>query len=149
MAYVVVILLIFIIDDKIKYYIDKNKMLNKKDEKFGGKVIIEKFYNRGAILNFMDNSPKVIKYISGILLLLISIFMLFLIPQKGKKLLKLGLSFIIGGASSNFLDRLNKGYVVDYIGFKWIKNVIFNLSDLFIFLGAIIMMIDSFISDDK
>ena len=51
---------------------------------------------------------------------------------------RLGLSLALGGAVSNTWDRMVRGYVVDYFSIQWkgLKKVIFNLGDLFIFLGA-------------
>ncbi len=55
-------------------------------------------------------------------------------------LIKLGLSFVVGGAFSNVYDRLVRRYVVDYFSFnvKWerLRRIVFNISDLFIFLGS-------------
>lgn len=59
---------------------------------------------------------------------------------------KLGLSLIVGGGISNVADRLRKGYVLDYFsldlpGCKWLKNTIFNLGDVFIFVGTFLTVI--------
>ena len=44
------------------------------------------------------------------------------------------------GAASNVLDRFKRGYVIDYftINIKPIKNIVFNLADIFIFIGSFI-----------
>ena len=56
---------------------------------------------------------------------------------------KLGLTMVLGGALSNTYDRVFRGYVVDYFSFnvKWKKlsSVIFNIADLFIFIGSLMM----------
>ena len=48
----------------------------------------------------------------------------------------------MGGAFSNAYDRLKRGYVVDYVSFdigsKRLKNIVFNVSDFFIMIGALI-----------
>jgi len=42
-------------------------------------------------------------------------------------------------------DRLTRGYVVDYFGFrvknKRLRNVIFNISDFGIMIGAVLLVI--------
>ena len=46
---------------------------------------------------------------------------------------------IIGGAIGNYIDRLFRGYVVDFLDFKvW---PVFNIADIAIVLGCIIMII--------
>ena len=62
---------------------------------------------------------------------------------------KIGLSMVLGGAISNLYDRLVKGYVVDYfsIEFKRLKKVIFNLGDIFVFLGSLVFLIGELLED--
>ena len=52
---------------------------------------------------------------------------------------RLGLILIIAGSLSNIYDRLKRGYVVDYIhiDLPFIKEVTFNLADVYIFVGSI------------
>ena len=61
-----------------------------------------------------------------------------LLPQKGKKVQKLGIAMILGGALSNLYDRLVRRYVVDYFSIQCgkLKEVVFNLGDIFVFLGS-------------
>lgn len=57
------------------------------------------------------------------------------------------LSFIIGGAIGNLLDRISRGYVVDFIDFyikEWHFHT-FNIADSFITVGAVILIGVSFI----
>ncbi|WP_349773203.1 signal peptidase II [Lacrimispora xylanisolvens] len=52
-------------------------------------------------------------------------------------------SIALGGAISNLYDRLVRHYVVDYFSIQYgrLKKVVFNLGDLFIFLGAGLIII--------
>ena len=65
--------------------------------------------------------------------------------QKGNRLLRLGLSLLLGGAFSNTYDRLRRRYVVDYLTFnvRWkpLRRVVFNLSDFCIMIGALLVVI--------
>ena len=63
--------------------------------------------------------------------------------------MKLGGTLIVAGGASNVYDRIKRKYVVDYIYWKKLKSIIFNLSDVFIFLGTIIVMIHTFLNSDK
>ena len=66
-----------------------------------------------------------------------------LLPQKGKKVQKLGIAMILGGALSNLYDRLVRRYVVDYFSIQWkkLKDVVFNLGDIFVFAGSLILLL--------
>jgi signal peptidase II len=47
---------------------------------------------------------------------------------------------ICGGALGNFLDRLFRGYVVDYIYFCLIDFPVFNLADIFVVCAGIVLI---------
>jgi signal peptidase II len=66
--------------------------------------------------------------------------------DSGSALSKLSLSLILGGALGNLIDRLNHGYVVDFLSFHinsyyWPA---FNMADSAITLGAVFLIWDSF-----
>lgn len=72
------------------------------------------------------------------ILILGLLFFLFYCTKKNKNIILLyGIIAVILGALSNFIDRLNLGYVVDYL---YLKNfTIFNLADFLITSGAILI----------
>lgn len=145
MVFIVIILVLFIVDDKIKQYIEENKEMNKQEEIFHGHIIIERYHNKGAMLNFLEKKSYLVKYISATILGILLVILACFLPKKGDNVLKLGLSLVLGGAFSNVYDRIKKGYVVDYFSFKWLKNIIFNLSDICIFVGSFIIALLSII----
>ena len=154
MFYVLIVITIVILDTKIKNYMEKNRKIGEREEILNGKIILHKHYNYGMMLNFMDDKKEMVKTFSCALLGFILLLFALLLPKKGNKLLKLGLSFIVGGAISNIADRVIRGYVVDYFSFNCkkftkLKKVIFNLSDLFIFLGSALITLNSFFSDNR
>ena len=56
------------------------------------------------------------------------------------KWLRLGLSLQLGGALGNLVDRLNEGYVVDFINFT-IWPPVFNIADSAIVIGIGIFLV--------
>ncbi len=141
MVYLVIISTIFIGDLFVKNYIEKNKKLWKQEKILKDKLIITKYHNQGAFLNLLEKNREILLVFSGVLLGLLSMALLLASPKKGKRLLKLGLSFMVGGASSNVYDRIHRGYVVDYFSFSFYDKIVFNISDFFIFLGSILTAI--------
>ncbi len=61
--------------------------------------------------------------------------------EMGKKEI-LAVSFILGGALGNVIDRIRFGYIIDFINFGDI--VIFNLADVFIAAGVIVLLMNFF-----
>lgn len=60
--------------------------------------------------------------------------------------LQLSLLIILGGAISNIFDRIILGYVRDFIDLRFWP--VFNLADLFIVTGTIILIIKMFLKKD-
>jgi signal peptidase II len=110
-------------------------------------MILEKYYNSGAAFNFLAGKPKLMKVIHTVIMAVVAVFYYFLLKMPGKKIGKFGMSLLVGGGLSNLFDRYQKGYVVDYLRFhagpKGLRKIIFNVSDFFVFLGAVLTILGS------
>lgn len=150
--YVMVAAGAFVLDYKIKNYIEKNKEYNDPEEIMGGNIIIRKIYNRGAIMNFMDHKQRLVSKVSVMLTLALSVCYVWVLLKKGWGGLKFALSLVLGGAISNTYDRVMHNYVVDYFSFntkiQGLKKIVFNISDMFIFLGAAIAVVWSWFAEE-
>ena len=100
--------------------------------------------NKGVSFGML--SQYNIPFYLGILSLLISFYIIFLIIKSERKLEICGLSLILGGALGNGVDRLIKGYVVDFIDFYFGKAhwPAFNFADTSITLGAVLFFYNAF-----
>jgi signal peptidase II len=145
MFYILIVVAIVFAETKIKNYIEKNKQPGDQQEILNGKIIIKKQYNRGMFLNFLEDKKEMVKTMTGVFLGLLLLLFAVMLPKKGSRLFKLGLSLCLGGAISNATDRFNRGYVIDYFSFncKRLKNIVFNLSDIFILLGSFLILLSS------
>jgi signal peptidase II len=145
MLYILIVTVIVVMEHYIKNYIEENKQLGERQEILKGKITIRKYYNKGAFLNFLENKKEMVKTISCVLLGLLLLLFTIMLPKKGNKVFKLGLSLALGGAISNVADRVLRGYVIDYfsINYKKLKTVIFNLADMAILLGSLLMFLST------
>ena len=150
MIFILIIIGIFILEHVIKEYIEDNKEMHKKEEILGGKIIINRYHNKGVFLNLLDNNVKLVKALSCVILGILLVAFAIILPSKKKTGVKLGLSLILGGGASNLYDRFKRGYVVDYFSFnvKKLKRIIFNISDICIFVGSAILLISEFRGND-
>lgn len=153
MIYIIIVVTIFILDFKIKKQIEEKEKIGESREILNGKIIIRKFHNKGAMLSFLEKRQKLVKSASLLLTVGLSVFYIILLFKKGYYGFKLGLGFILGGALSNVFDRITKNYVVDYFSIntriKKIKRIIFNISDIFIFIGSFLVLVFSLFSKEK
>lgn len=145
MIFIFIIAAVFGLDYIVKSYVEKHKAEGDTKKALGGAVLIRRFSNRGAAGGLLKHSPKLVKWSGGILVILMGICFFRELLQKGNMALKFCYSSILGGALSNLYDRIKKGAVTDYFSFqvpiKKIRNLIFNISDLFIIGGAAVMFV--------
>lgn len=132
---------IFAGDLWIKNHIERTGTEGETRKLWGGRILIRKHHNRGAMLNAGQSRQKAVAALSVIMTLAAAAVFLFSLGQKGNNTLRIGLALLLGGAFSNTYDRLKRKYVVDYFSFgvKWkrLRNIIFNLSDFCIIIGAL------------
>lgn len=140
MLYFFISFVIFVLDFVVKKNVEDKLEYNKPEKKLNDRIIVRKVYNKGGALNAFDKNQEFVAGFSAALTFSIIIAQLYLIGKKGFHFLKFAFSLVIGGACSNVFDRINRKYVVDYFSFnskvKKIKDIVFNISDMFIFLGT-------------
>ena len=142
MTILIITAFVFFLDQVSKFLVRKYI-----PEKTRLEIIKDKFYltnvkNTGAAYGVLKNNYKALislTYISFIALLIIARNS---IKKDGG--LKLAFSLVIGGGLGNFYDRLTKRYVTDFLFVKFKNAPIFNIADLAISIGNIIMISRSF-----
>ena len=101
--------------------------------------------NTGGAFSIGSNSLTQIIIIN---LIIIGMVAKFLISQFNKmsKLSKYTLCLILAGGISNLIDRIIRGFVIDYINLEeFIKFPIFNLADIYIVIGWTVLVVTTII----
>jgi len=133
---------IFWLDYVLKNAAEKHLTEHVDQPAFHNMLLLTKYHNEGAVLNIGSRKKAIVRYLAVILTIVMTVVFLVTIGKRGNRLLKAGLAMLLGGAFSNTYDRLNRGYVVDYFRLnvpgESIKKLIFNISDFFILIGAMI-----------
>tara|TARA_Y100001968_G_C19331982_1_gene704808 strand:- start:568 stop:1062 length:495 start_codon:yes stop_codon:yes gene_type:complete len=96
--------------------------------------------NTGAAFSLFSNSTWLLTCIS-IIATLILITIIFAFPPKSYWN-SIGLTYLLGGTVGNGIDRLFRGYVLDFIEIVPIDFPIFNIADISINLAIIFFIID-------
>lgn len=110
-------------------------------------TIIKNFF----YLTYINNDGAAFSILVGkrILLILIAVLVIVMLIRYIKKnniqnkLELVSISLIIGGSLGNLIDRVVRGYVIDFLDFK-IFNYnfpIFNLADTFIVIGVFLLLL--------
>ncbi|MFM8866457.1 MAG: signal peptidase II [Limnohabitans sp.] len=102
-------------------------------------------HNLGAAFSFLADAGGWQRWFFtglGTVAALVMVWMLR--AHAGQRLFCSAISFILGGAVGNVIDRLLHGYVVDFLDFYWDRwhFPAFNLADSAITLGAILLILD-------
>jgi len=115
-----------------KFFINKDFLLFKLDF----------VKNYGAAFNIFSGSRIFLSLIS----IIFSILLIYLIFGKTSlNFLDLySYSFILGGTIGNGIDRVYKGFVVDFINLNIINFPVFNIADISINIGFIILLYNIF-----
>ena len=137
-------IIIIIFDQYTKYYVNINyNYLIRKDYII---FTIDYVKNYGAAFNILDGSIIFLSLVS----IFISIILVYLLLSK-KYLDNITLysySFILGGTIGNGIDRILKGYVIDFINLNFIDFPVFNVADISINIGFILILY-SFLKNKK
>jgi len=104
-------------------------------------------HNYGFAANMGAGKPAVVKAVSVLLTIWTTAIFIISLTFAGSRLLKVGLSLLLGGAFSNTYDRVKRGYVVDYLqipaGPRFIRRLIWNIGDYSIIVGAFLAVLGS------
>ena len=137
---IIIVSIIITLDQISKYFITLNYdyFLNKNIIIFS----INYVKNYGAAFNIFEGNRVFLTSISIISSLILIYFIFF----KGKLNLldRYGLSLILAGSIGNGIDRIIKGYVIDFINLKLLDFPIFNIADIAINIGCIILIFNYF-----
>lgn len=95
-------------------------------------------HNSGASFGLLATHPYFI--LAGSIAVISLIFFLYVKSDTKGFIMKAGFALIFGGAIGNLVNRVEFGYVTDFIQFRW-WPAIFNVADIEIRTGSVILMI--------
>ena len=109
--------------------------------------------NTGAAFSILADAGGWQRWFLSILAILVCgyiVHWLYQLRTTSQWYLSYGLSFVLGGALGNVIDRIRLGYVVDYAqvlinGWPFPS---FNVADAAITLGAVLIIIDAIINKE-
>jgi signal peptidase II len=92
--------------------------------------------NSGIAFGFFSQATAVVIVLTGLAVA----WMLVYFARSGARhpILPVALGLVIGGSTSNLLDRVRLGYVTDFLDLRWWPS--FNLADSFIVVGVLILL---------
>lgn len=150
-------LFLFAVDQVLKWYMSAVLPLCTPERCDSMEVLpffkLMVLHNRGAAFSFLADAGGWQRWFLVAVSSVVSVFVavwLYRIRYE-QKLLAVSLSFILGGALGNLIDRALQGYVVDFFVVYYHPYYFpaFNIADSAITVGAALMILDILIGNQK
>lgn len=97
--------------------------------------------NKGISFSMLSSKMALIIIITSIIMLILIYVMIRTPKTKYFMPFSIVLSVIVGGAAGNMIDRIFRGFVIDFIMLDFINFPIFNVADIFVCVGLFILVI--------
>lgn len=135
-------------DGCIKNYMEQR---GKQANKTYGKISIKHCQNKGAMYSLGQNRPDLVRKASVVINGGVAYKWMIARGKKKNGMEHIGYSMLLGGGISNLWDRWKRGYVVDYlhVNVAYIKKLIFNLSDVCIMFGGILVVLSQLFGEKR
>jgi signal peptidase II len=140
-------LLVIVADQLSKLWIERTLALG---DSFAVLPILDiiRAHNTGAAFSFLADAGGWQRWAFTLLAVGVSIALVFWMRKLAlatQGLLAFGLALILGGAIGNVIDRVEHGYVVDFVHAHWGVHYFaaFNVADAAISIGAVLVILDS------
>lgn len=144
-------LIIVVMDQLTKYHIVLSMEPYSDEKKIISDLLVLRYIkNSGAAWGSFSSMTLVLIIVSIILIIGLGAYYFKIINDADKRIIRLLISFVIGGAIGNLIDRIRFGYVIDFIYVKAINFPVFNVADIFVTVSMfLIIFIILFSKDDE
>ena len=144
--YYLIVALITGLDQIVKIVIINQVALFDKITLIPGLFDLTHIRNDGAAYNMFHQVPLLLIVVPAFIMLAGLIY-IGVAYKKNNSILMVAIAMVIGGGLGNLIDRISKGYVVDYFDIHIIP--VFNVADIFICIGCGLLFIYLIFIDGK
>ena len=135
---------ILCLDQATKIFVHTQIQMEEPISLIKGFFDISYIRNAGGAFGLFSESHEWIRFILFLFFPLICVGLIFMmLRETSNRFQILALSFILGGAMGNYIDRIRLGYVIDFIDW-YVKDwhwPTFNIADSFIVMGVCILFL--------
>lgn len=137
-----IVIVIMALDQLSKYWVINNIGMTDSITVIPNVIDFVYVKNTGAAFSFLSDKTYGIVILSIISVLFCIGVIFFMIKKKPQsRLLTISLALMLSGALGNVIDRIARGYVVDFIEATFINFPVFNVADIAITCGALLIII--------
>ena len=139
MLYIIIGILVLILDIITKHWALAALAAGEGIPLLPGVFHLTYVENTGIAFGMMEN--KRIVFITLSVIILAALFIYLLKAPRRDAWLKLGAALVVSGSVGNLIERVSKGYVVDFLDFRLINFPVFNVADIGVTCGFILFFI--------
>lgn len=136
---IITTILVVVIDRLVKNWTTGSLLLH--ESKAGIDGVFDFFYIHNDGAGFGLFSGKMWLFVSVTILIVIYLLYLIYRHRDAKWYLTLSYGLLLGGAIGNFIDRILYGYVIDMIRLQFMSFPIFNIADMALSIGVVLLII--------
>lgn len=141
-------LVVFFTDRIVKVIVAQNILFNEKINILSGVISFTKTFNTGAAFGILKDYGIFLTIFSVLVIIGIIVYLV-----KGQKSIdstsSIAWGLILGGTAGNLYDRLIHHHVIDFIRIDFINFPVFNIADMSINAGSIILIVYLLFFADK
>lgn len=122
------------------------KILDKNIVVIPNLVELVMVHNRGAAFGILQNNRWI--FISFTILAIFCFIYIIFIKVVDDKLFIISSIFVVGGGIGNLIDRIFRGFVIDYIKLSFFPPV-FNFADICISVGGTLLIVYVYLGQEN
>ncbi|MDT2811122.1 signal peptidase II [Enterococcus asini] len=138
-SYLIVAALLVVCDQLVKYWVVSNLSLGEAMNVIPNVFSLTYYQNSGAAWSILQGQMWFFAIVTFVAVPL-CIWLLWK-NRRGSKFYSLALGLVIAGALGNFIDRMRLGYVVDMFQTDFMNFPIFNVADMCLTIGVVMVFI--------
>ena len=139
--------IVVVLDQAVKAFVRSRFELHESIEVIPGFFNLTRVHNYGAAFGFMNATDfpfktAILSIVAAVALSTMMVYGARLPPEQ--RLAGIGLALIVGGAAGNLIDRIQSGFVIDFVDVYWRDWHFwaFNVADAAITVGVCLMILD-------
>ena len=99
--------------------------------------------NTGAAFSILSEKTWLLSLVTGVMI--IGALLYLFVSKPKSKLLTTSIILVVSGGLGNLIDRIFRGYVVDFIEYLFMEYAVYNFADILVTIGAVLLVIAIFL----
>lgn len=146
-VWILIAVLIVLLDQTAKLLVVKNLSQTDCFHVIPGVFDFVYVKNTGAAFSILSDNTALLGIVSVVFCIAVLVY--WYVKKPKSRILQTSATLLFAGAFGNAIDRIFRGYVIDFISTAFITFPVFNVADIAITVGAVLLIIYLLFFDKK